>query len=97
MAFTSWRDGKGDVLADFLESCNARNISTGFYYSLNSNNFAGKMKWTPEELIDIEKQQLLEMWGTDGYGNHAAGGHGELWFDGESVTSSRAAGTLTSI
>lgn len=40
------------------------------------------MQWSSEELISIEKQQLLELWSASGYGNQNHGGHGELWFDG---------------
>eukprot|EP00037_Helgoeca_nana_P008927 m.78747 g.78747 ORF g.78747 m.78747 type:complete len:396 (+) comp19235_c0_seq4:192-1379(+) len=81
VAYSSWQDGKGDVLKDFLASCNERSIRTGTYYSLNSNNFAKTMGWTADELIAIEKQQMSELWGAE-YGNHAVGGHAELWFDG---------------
>lgn len=69
------------MLKDFLASCNERSIRTGTYYSLNSNNFAKTMGWTADELIAIEKQQMSELWGAE-YGNHAVGGHAELWFDG---------------
>ena len=32
-----------------------------------------------EQLMAIERQQLIELWG-DKYGNSAHGGHAELWF-----------------
>ena len=38
------------------------------------------MGWSSEELINIEMQQVVELWDT--YGNHKYGGHGEIWFDG---------------
>eukprot|EP00040_Diaphanoeca_grandis_P019203 m.101217 g.101217 ORF g.101217 m.101217 type:complete len:689 (-) comp27315_c0_seq1:283-2349(-) len=80
VAYTQWESGKGNVIQNFLDSCNKNDIATGFYYSLASNAFATKMGWTAEELIAIEKQQMIELWDT--YGNHANGGHKELWFDG---------------
>lgn len=84
VAYTTWRNGAGDVLSDFLKSCNDRGVGTGFYYSLASNAFAKKMGWSADELIAIEKQQIQELWGPT-YGNHANGGHSELWFDGEAT------------
>eukprot|EP00041_Stephanoeca_diplocostata_P027835 m.773850 g.773850 ORF g.773850 m.773850 type:complete len:551 (+) comp23254_c1_seq13:200-1852(+) len=81
VAYTPWKNGTGDVLSQFLKSCNAKNIGTGFYYSLASNTFAQRMGWSADELLAIEKQHLLELWGQT-YGNHANGGHAEIWFDG---------------
>lgn len=80
VAFSDWQGGKGDVLAEFLASCNKNNIATGFYYSLGGSKFASQMKWSAAEIIEIEKQHLVELW--DLYGNHANGGHTEVWFDG---------------
>lgn len=51
VAYTTWQNGTGDVLSQFLESCNAKNIGTGFYYSLASNTFAQRMGWTADEVF----------------------------------------------
>eukprot|EP01079_Euglenida_sp_SAG-EU17-18_P008733 gene8733-1566_t len=93
VAHTAWRQGKGDVARAFLDSCNKMGIGTGwtspcpqpsqpppFYYSLNSNTYAGWQGWSKEQLMAVEQQQLVELWDT--YGNHDHGGHSEVWFDG---------------
>ena len=74
---SGWRQGKGDVLADFLASTAKRGIGAGFYYSLNSNQYAQRRNWSAAELMAVEKQQLVELWGQ--YGRR---GLTELWFDG---------------
>jgi len=80
VASSAWQNGKGDVLSQFLESCNKNGIASGFYYSLGGSSYANKMRWSAAEIIEIEKQHLVELWDT--YGNHAQGGHKEIWFDG---------------
>lgn len=82
VAHTAWREGKGDVARMFIDSCNKAGIRTGFYYSLSSNSYGAKAGWTPDELVEVEKQQLVELWSADGYGNQGNGGHSEIWFDG---------------
>lgn len=36
---TSWRDGKGDVVADFIESCRKADILPGLYLSIYRNTY----------------------------------------------------------
>ena len=80
VAYTSWGGGKRDVAREFLASCNAAGVRTGFYYSLGASDFASRNGWSAAEIAEVEKQQLLELWGT--YGNVEHGGHAEIWFDG---------------
>ena len=37
IAMTSWRGGKGDVLADFIQSCKKYNVRPGVFYSVHEN------------------------------------------------------------
>ena len=76
VADSAWRNGQGDVARDFLNSMNKANISTGFYYSLGGSTYAGWEQWSAEQLIEVEKQQLTELWST--YGNLDHGGHSEV-------------------
>ncbi|MFQ5811478.1 MAG: alpha-L-fucosidase, partial [Armatimonadota bacterium] len=55
---TRWRDGKGDVVADFVESCRKRNIRPGIYLSCHRNVYWelwryyvdwGRGRGTPEQ------------------------------------------------
>mmetsp|Transcript_35609 Transcript_35609/g.63321 ORF Transcript_35609/g.63321 Transcript_35609/m.63321 type:complete len:467 (+) Transcript_35609:39-1439(+) len=78
VAFSSWRSGRGDVLADFIASCSKRGIGVGYYYSLGSNKYADRMNWTKDELMAIEKQQVVELWDTYGHKGNLT----EIWFDG---------------
>ena len=78
--YSVWSAGRDDVVARFRDSCNTRGIGVGYYYSLGSNKYAQNKGWSPEQLAQIEQQQLRELWG-DVYGNHAHGGLTELWFD----------------
>ncbi len=85
---SSWRGGKGDVVADFVRSCRKYGIKPGLYYSTAANGF---MKVDNPGLIAapggpvdqagytrICEQQLRELWSR--YGEL-----GEIWFDGSSV------------
>jgi alpha-L-fucosidase len=38
---SSWRNGKGDVVADFVESCHKYGIKPGLYASVTANGFLG--------------------------------------------------------
>eukprot|EP01052_Picozoa_sp_SAG31_P020998 SAG31_NODE_1602_length_7780_cov_8.304699_3_plen_127_part_00 len=40
VAYSSWRGGHGDVVADFVEACNKAGIGVGYYYSIGANEFA---------------------------------------------------------
>ena len=84
VAYSSWRQGQGDVVADFIRSCNKRGIGVGYYYSIGANEYAHQLGWTTSQLEAVEKQQLRELWATAPYSNKEGSHEGltEIWFDG---------------
>jgi len=80
---TSWRDGKGDVVADFIASCEKYGIKPGLYASTTSNAWwgvdnPGVIKWGDRKQEDYSKAcevMLTELWSN--YGPLT-----EIWFDG---------------
>lgn len=77
---TPWKNGKGDVVADFITSCKKYNIKPGIYYNTNDNTLYGPKfnKFSKEEQEAYNKiviQQLTELWTQ--YGPLF-----EIWFDG---------------
>lgn len=78
---TPWRNGKGDIVADFIRSCQKYNIKPGFYYNTNFNTYYGAgYKPFPtaekqQEYNEMVLQQLTELWTQ--YGKLL-----EIWFDG---------------
>jgi alpha-L-fucosidase len=84
---SKWRDGKGDVVADFVESCHKYGIKAGIYYSVTANGYLGvdnpgRVKsGDPKDQAKYKaicEQQLRELWSR--YGELA-----EVWFDGSSL------------
>lgn len=83
VASTPWRNGKGDVIADFLASCEKYGISPGLYYSTGCNGYYGindseKQDYTApyyREYVGHVENQLTEIWSE--YGKLF-----EIWFDG---------------
>jgi alpha-L-fucosidase len=82
---TSWRDGKGDVVADFVTSCRKAGIMPGIYFSVHRNVYQqvwdyyadwGKGRGTPaqEKFNRIAERQMEEL--CSRYGPLA-----EIWFD----------------
>ena len=76
-AFSSWRGGKGDVVASFLESVTKAGLGAGYYYSLHQlgPHVMGAHNFSAAQVGAIEAQQLTELWGK--YGN--AGNLSEVW------------------
>jgi alpha-L-fucosidase len=86
---SSWRNGTGDLVLDFVTSARKHGISPGLYYSLNANFYLaingtsqqmpvttkGQRPATREEYFDIVYHHVEELWGN--YGDL-----GEIWFDG---------------
>ena len=79
-----WKNGKGDVVADFFASCKKYGIRPGLYYSASCNQFAdvdnpGKArsgkKEDQERYNELVIAQLTELW--TNYGEFF-----EIWFDG---------------
>lgn len=85
---SSWRGGKGDVVAAFVNSCHKYGIKPGLYYSTAANGFLkvdnpGVIA-APGGQVDqagykrICEQQLRELWSR-------YGALGEIWFDGSAL------------
>jgi alpha-L-fucosidase len=78
---TKWRNGKEDILKDFLASCKKYGLKPGLYYNTNSNTYygAGYGPFVSDSAHFAYKsavlRQLAEIWGN--YGNLF-----EIWFDG---------------
>jgi alpha-L-fucosidase len=79
-----WKDGKGDIVGDFIASCRKYGVKPGIYASTTANGYC----WvdnpgvvqpgapvTQEEYNRIVEQQLTELWSN--YGELF-----EIWFDG---------------
>ena len=64
---TKWRQGRGDVTSDFIQSCEKQNVEHGFFYSVNKNwfmnveNFKTKSPKKQKEYNEIVLQQLREL------------------------------------
>jgi alpha-L-fucosidase len=80
---TRWRDGKGDVVRDFIVSCNKYDIKPGLYASASSNAWwgvdnPGVIKWGDKKQEDYSRAcevMMTELWSN--YGPLT-----EIWFDG---------------
>lgn len=81
---TTWRNGQGDIVKDFVASCKKYGIKPGIYASTTANGYLkvnnpGKVvSGDPEEqkrYNEIVKMQLTELWSE--YGDLF-----EVWFDG---------------
>lgn len=84
---SAWRDGKGDVIRDYIESCREYKIKPGIYASVTANAWwevsnPGLVNWgkggddaKQAEYIKMSEQMLTELWGN--YGPLF-----EIWFDG---------------
>ena len=77
VASSSWREGKGDVVASFKASCVRLGLGVGYYYSLGDNSYTKRLRLTTNQLEAIELQQMRELW-SDEYGN--GGNLTEIWF-----------------
>jgi alpha-L-fucosidase len=78
---TKWKQGKGDILKDFIASCKKYGLKPGLYYNTNSNTYygAGYRPFVNDGAhLAYNKavlQQLQEIW-------HNYGELFEIWFDG---------------
>jgi alpha-L-fucosidase len=92
VASSPWKDGKGDVVADFIASCRKYGIKPGLYASTGRNNWFGVSdlkagyKTIPDEkwnrYRDLVRTQLTELWSN--YGELF-----EIWFDGGNLPANR--------
>lgn len=76
---TPWKNGQGDVVADFIRSCKKYGVRPGIYYSVNSSTLYEANNKMPDSARkaynQIVLQQLTELW--THYGKLF-----EIWFDG---------------
>jgi alpha-L-fucosidase len=80
---TSWRDGKADVVKDFIASCKKYDIKPGLYASVSSTAWwgvdnPGVIKWGNRKQEDYNRAcetMMTELWAS--YGPLT-----EIWFDG---------------
>ncbi|MBW7892628.1 MAG: alpha-L-fucosidase, partial [Chitinophagaceae bacterium] len=79
-----WRDGKGDIVTEFIASCKKYGLEPGIYASTSANGYCyvdnpGKVQpggpFTQQAYNKIVVQQLTELWSN--YGELF-----EIWFDG---------------
>ena len=79
-----WKDGKGDIVADFIASCKKYGIKPGFYASTSTNGYyrvdnPGVVQpdgpYTQADYNAMVEKQLTELWSN--YGDLF-----EVWFDG---------------
>lgn len=94
-----WREGRGDIVGDFMRSCVKYNIRPGLYYSsvcnayLNVDNpgfVRSGIREEQERYNRIVEQQLTELWGN--YGKLF-----EIWFDGGYLSKERGGGDVLSL
>jgi len=88
-----WRDGKGDVVRDFVESCHKYGIKPGLYASVTANGYLevdnpgrvnrgkGGDPAAQARYVKICEQMLRELWSR--YGDLF-----EIWFDGGALAAS---------
>ena len=83
-----WKNGEGDIVRDFIESCKKYNIKPAIYASTTANGYywvdnPGLVQpgspYTQEEYNAVVEKQLTELWSN--YGELF-----EIWFDGGVLT-----------
>ena len=82
-----WKDGKGDIVADFVASCRKYGIRPGIYANTNANGYLHTDRGivreggpvTQKEYNAVVAKQLTELWSN--YGDLF-----EIWFDGGVLT-----------
>jgi alpha-L-fucosidase len=86
-----WKNGQGDIVADFVASCRKYGVKPGFYYSSAANayyqvNNPGRVRSGDPEAQkrynQVVVQQLTELWSK--YGELF-----EIWFDGGALPPER--------
>lgn len=88
---SKWRNGKGDVVGDFVESCHKYGIKPGIYASVTANGYwqvdnpglvnqgRGDDPAKQAEYAGVCEQMLTELWSD--YGDLT-----EVWFDGGALS-----------
>lgn len=65
--YTKWRDGKGNVLADFIKSCRKYGLEYGYFYSVHNNwymgvdNYTTGVPATQEYYKKVVEEQMREL------------------------------------
>jgi alpha-L-fucosidase len=94
-----WKDGKGDIVGDFIASCRKYNIKPGIYASTTANGYLyvdnpGVVQpgspVTQEEYNRIVERQLTELWSN--YGELF-----EIWFDGGVLSTDKGGADVLSL
>jgi alpha-L-fucosidase len=96
---TPWRNGKGDIVKDFICSCKKFGLKPGIYASTTANGYlkvdnpgkvvSGNVE-EQKKYNDIVKTQLIELWSK--YGNLF-----EIWFDGGVLPSNKGGFDILSL
>ncbi|GIN72498.1 hypothetical protein J14TS2_29730 [Bacillus sp. J14TS2] len=94
-----WREGTGDIVRDFIESCEKYDIRPGLYYSTSANAYfqvdnpgtvsSGDSE-EQERYNQMVMQQVTELWSH--YGRLF-----EIWFDGGTLPPEKGGPDVTSI
>lgn len=94
-----WKNGKGDIVKDFIESCRKYDIKPGIYASTTANGFLyvdnpGLVQdgapVSQEEYNRIVVRQLTELWSN--YGELF-----EIWFDGGVLSKEQGGADILSL
>ena len=99
---SKWRDGKGDVVRDYVDSCGKYDIKPGLYCSVSANaymnvnnpglvNFGkGGDEKKQAEYVRICEQMVTELWGNYGPLTY-------VWFDGGALPPDKGGPNLVPI
>lgn len=71
VAYSNWQGGAGDVLKSFKESCLKKGMGVGYYYSLGSSQYAGRLGLSPAQL-QVLAASLPTCIGSNVFGSHGA-------------------------
>ncbi len=97
--YSPWKNGQGDIVRDFIESCKKYGIKPGIYASTTANGYLhvdnpGLVKEgspvTQEEYNRIVDKQLTELWSN--YGDLF-----EIWFDGGVLSKERGGANVSAL
>ncbi|HHX54381.1 MAG TPA: alpha-L-fucosidase [Clostridiales bacterium] len=84
--YMPWKDGKGDVVGEFIAACKKHRLAPGLYYSTGCNGFYGINDGERQDYkskkyqayVGVVERQLTELWSN--YGELF-----EIWFDGGTI------------
>ena len=72
VGLTPWKEGKGDVVEDFVLACRKYGVKVGLYYSPGEAEFKSRQPKEYDDYFIAQMSELLENYGVIDY----------LWFDG---------------